>query len=329
VLIAINYHYVRMSFDEPHPGIHGVTPSELQRHLALLRQCGTLVGADALRAAVHGAELPARAILITFDDGLREQIDCACPVLTSMGVPALFFVNTGPIADRTVSTVHKVHVLRARLGSDAFIALLTRHARRHDVALTTNVPVKKILWQYPYDTPATARLKFMLNFTLHPSTCARLISSCFDEVFPAEEADWSEQLYMDEPRLAVLAADEQVGTHGHQHVPLGLLPAEDIDFQLTASLDLLERWTGRRPWCLSYPFGSMDACSGDAAAVARRAGIEAAFTMERAANSSTASPLHLARLDNQDLPWAGGRSGVEQFLDTLPQSVWSTEMQLS
>src|SRR5689334_9462108 len=114
MLIAVNYHYVRPSFDAPHPGIHGVTPPELAAQLRLLGQFGQFIGLPELHAAVEGRhELPERALIVTFDDGLREQYQHAVPILRELGIPAIFFINTGPIARGTVSTVHKIHLTRA------------------------------------------------------------------------------------------------------------------------------------------------------------------------------------------------------------------------
>jgi peptidoglycan/xylan/chitin deacetylase (PgdA/CDA1 family) len=50
---------------------------------------------DVLEYYVNGAELPARAVLITFDDGYRDNLEHAAPVLERYGYPAVLFV---PIA---------------------------------------------------------------------------------------------------------------------------------------------------------------------------------------------------------------------------------------
>ncbi|GAA4610366.1 peptidoglycan/xylan/chitin deacetylase (PgdA/CDA1 family) [Actinoplanes octamycinicus] len=47
-------------------------------------------------AALRGeAELPARPVLITFDDGFADFADEALPILTGLGLPATLFVTTG------------------------------------------------------------------------------------------------------------------------------------------------------------------------------------------------------------------------------------------
>jgi peptidoglycan/xylan/chitin deacetylase (PgdA/CDA1 family) len=49
---------------------------------------------------VDGRALPPRAVLITFDDGYRDNVDNAAPVLRTYGYPAVLFVPIGYLDDR-------------------------------------------------------------------------------------------------------------------------------------------------------------------------------------------------------------------------------------
>ncbi|MEJ7892336.1 MAG: polysaccharide deacetylase family protein [Solirubrobacteraceae bacterium] len=68
--------------------------------LATVRDCGwDFIGADALRASVRGdGALPARAALVTFDDGYRSALEHALPVLREHACPAVLFVPTAYVA---------------------------------------------------------------------------------------------------------------------------------------------------------------------------------------------------------------------------------------
>lgn len=324
MLLAVNFHYVRPRFDAPFPGIHGVTPGELRRQLALLGRLGEFVTAHEVRAAVRGGvRLPDRAILVTFDDGLREQFEHAWPVLRAMGVPAIFFVNTAPIADGTVSTVHQIHLLRAQLAPADFVDLLRTLATTAEIPLALGEPTREAREQYPYDSPETAALKYALNFELPLVARRRLIRECFVAAFGTREAEISRDLYLDADEIRRLTAEAAVGTHGHEHLPLNEVPIAVAEELIRTSLDQLEAATGERPFAMSYPYGGCEACPPAVADRARALGVDFAFTMERAGNVSLDQPLHLARFDCNDLP--GGRHprfAADELFDAVPAAGW-------
>ena len=51
-----------------------------------------------------GGDLPPRSICVTFDDGYRDNLDCAAPVLEETGVPATVFVAPGFLGDGLAAT---------------------------------------------------------------------------------------------------------------------------------------------------------------------------------------------------------------------------------
>jgi peptidoglycan/xylan/chitin deacetylase (PgdA/CDA1 family) len=324
MLIAVNYHYLRPSFDAPYPGIHGITPEQFESQLAALARVGTFVGAREILAAVRGTgRLPERAFVVTFDDGLREQFEHAVGILERLRIPAIFFANTAPIAQANVSSVHKIHLLRSHVAPGEFAERLRSQAERRGIAFDVNGDLHKAVEHYKYDDPETARLKYLMNFTLSSADRDALVEVLFAETFGKDEPELSRKLYMDRRQAAELAARGWLGTHAHEHLPLGLLPAAEAERQLDESLELLCEWTGERPFALSYPYGSREASSESVAAAASRLGIEFAFTMERAANPTLAGPLHLARFDNNDLP--GGKASrwsAETLFGDVPARTW-------
>jgi peptidoglycan/xylan/chitin deacetylase (PgdA/CDA1 family) len=69
--------------------------------MALLDELGYRpVSLDAVRDHyLHGLELPDGAVLITFDDGYRDNLENALPVLREHGFPAVLFVPIGFLDD--------------------------------------------------------------------------------------------------------------------------------------------------------------------------------------------------------------------------------------
>jgi peptidoglycan/xylan/chitin deacetylase (PgdA/CDA1 family) len=325
MLIAVVYHYIRPSFDDPHPSIYGVTPAQLEAQLRLLGGVGEFVEPRELRAAVQdGGRLPTKGILVTLDDGLREQFEWALPVLDRLGVTPLFFVSTQPIAQRAVCTVHKIHLLRARTAPAEFLALLRTHAGRQgtDVRLPEDQDAQACA-VYRYDAPEAARLKYLLNFRLPSKTSEALVDACFSDVFGDDEAAISADLYMDREQIREIGARGCLGTHGHRHLPLGVLSPAAVWEDVETSFEYLTTWSGARPFALAYPYGTYEACSAQVGEIAAALGVELGFTGEAAGNADLRRPFHLARFDCNDLP--GGRRArwdVQSLFARVPTARW-------
>src|SRR5215471_9542328 len=96
------------------PGNRMSMPVSLfDEQMAQLRELGyTVVGLDAgLDHYVDGAALPDRAVLITFDDGYRDNLENAAPVLHRHGYPAVQFVPLAYVGDRQ-PLPHEEHLAR-------------------------------------------------------------------------------------------------------------------------------------------------------------------------------------------------------------------------
>lgn len=89
---ALMYHRVVPAAEEP-DGI-SVTQQAFARHLGWLRRWGyQSVGAADLAGALEGARpLPRKPVLLTFDDGFRDNLTDALPILRELGFNALVFV---------------------------------------------------------------------------------------------------------------------------------------------------------------------------------------------------------------------------------------------
>src|SRR5437764_1827443 len=84
------------------PGNRMSMPVSLfDEQMAQLRELGyVVVDLDAVLAHyVHGQPLPKGSVLITFDDGYRDNLEKAAPVLQKHGYPAVQFVPIGYVGD--------------------------------------------------------------------------------------------------------------------------------------------------------------------------------------------------------------------------------------
>jgi len=320
MLVAVAYHYIRDSFDSPYTSILGLTPDELSAQLDRLGRIAPFVSQPDVADAIAGRrKLPDRCWLLTFDDGLREQYDLAWTILERRGIPAVFFVNTEPIFEGKTSTVHKLHILRSQVSPEVLLAVVKEQLESSGLRPLVSQGSNP----YRFDDPAGAELKYLLNLALPHAQAAAVVDAAMATLMGSRAGDIGAELYMTPDQLSRLAAADCVGTHGHSHVALGRLPVDEAAHQIRRSCELLRHHTGTAPVAMSYPYGSIDACSVAVAERASAAGIKFAFTTEPAANSSFDLPLLLARIDCNDAP--GGRHApdhAEQAFERLPLASW-------
>jgi peptidoglycan/xylan/chitin deacetylase (PgdA/CDA1 family) len=139
------YHYL----SDPPPGADryrrdlSVSPALFEQHLAYLREQGyqAITLYDLLYHLAQGAPLPERPVIITFDDGYRDNYENAFPLLEEYGFDATFFVlievtNQGEAEYLTWDMLREMHAA----GMD-----IECHARVHE-----NLPENddaRLIWQ--------------------------------------------------------------------------------------------------------------------------------------------------------------------------------------
>jgi peptidoglycan/xylan/chitin deacetylase (PgdA/CDA1 family) len=93
-LVVLNYHRIAAATAPPlDRGLWSAIPEQFAAQLDLLQRHFDVISAAELEAALaarHG-----RRVLITFDDGYRDNHDHALPALRKAGLPATFFLSTG------------------------------------------------------------------------------------------------------------------------------------------------------------------------------------------------------------------------------------------
>ena len=93
-LLILLWHNIEPTWYQPfRPGV-GI--QGLAHQLKRLRQLTTVVPlSSALEDLSNGKPLPPRAVAITFDDGYRDNLDLAVPLLQELDLPATFFLISG------------------------------------------------------------------------------------------------------------------------------------------------------------------------------------------------------------------------------------------
>lgn len=118
------YHHV----SDRTPRVTSVTEEELREHLQFLRdnEFTVIDIREAIAAARGEREIPAKSVVITFDDAYQNVFTNGRPILKEFGVPWTLFVSTDPITDRPgqymswdqIRTLHAEGVVIANHSTD-------------------------------------------------------------------------------------------------------------------------------------------------------------------------------------------------------------------
>ena len=92
-----------------------------------------------------------------------------------------------------------------------------------------------------------------------------------------------------------------IGSHGHEHLPLGTLSESNKSEQVNKTQHILSAISGKTIPAFSYPYGSVAACA-DTQNTLQSNQFTFAFTMNRAVNINLETPFYLSRFDNNDAP---------------------------
>jgi peptidoglycan/xylan/chitin deacetylase (PgdA/CDA1 family) len=93
-LIVLMWHNVEGTWC--YPSAPGAGTRGLAQQMRQLKRLASVVPLeDALEALAAERPLPPRTVAITFDDGYRDNLDLAAPLLQDLGLPATFFLVPG------------------------------------------------------------------------------------------------------------------------------------------------------------------------------------------------------------------------------------------
>jgi peptidoglycan/xylan/chitin deacetylase (PgdA/CDA1 family) len=307
-LNIVTYHYI----DDPKKytgGIYPVSPEDFEKQLEILGKSHTFISEkDLVDAIADKKNLPEKACLVTFDDGLSVQYQHAVPTLKKKKIPAVFFISTQPHSEGKATVVHKIHyLLSARKPEELLSELLSLYKEKTGRSLDwESVDVQKIRSWYIYDDEETGKFKYLLNHLLPPNLSREITEQIFINFYQRTEKDFCNDLYLKKEEIANIRDEEffAIGLHSHTHMDISKFSTDDVVLDFKKNLNVLkEKFSVKNVYGLSYPYGITDSESDSkkVSTVAKELGLLYGVTTERGVNRNLKNPLVLKRLRPDDL----------------------------
>ncbi|MBX5483661.1 MAG: polysaccharide deacetylase family protein [Myxococcaceae bacterium] len=217
----------------------------LARQLELLTRHYEVVRlSDVVRALKGERPFPNRAVALTFDDGFRNNLLNAAPVLKRFGVPATLFVTTGFIGTSGWMWGYELEEMIFRYSPTRFAAV----SRDPNVAALCERSPSAY-------TAVLACVEYLKR--LSPERRAPILHRLRSEL-PVEQNEGNRFLTWDEVR-ELPGYGFELGAHTVTHPILTQLPEHKVEWEMLQSRGMLERETGVRPTLFSYPNGDTNA----------------------------------------------------------------------
>lgn len=240
----------------------------------------------------NGRSLPPHPALITFDDGYRDNLTEALPILQQRQLPATIFLATHHIGttnpffwDLVAYCFHHTsqsHATFPLLGEQSWADTTSRNA----IMLTLLRQLKRLPDQDKWT--AVRQIPAALHVPIPDSAFANL------------------HLTWDDVRQ-LQASNISMGAHTHTHPILTSCTDEQAQHEIQLSKQLIEEKTGQPVLSFAYPNGQPYDYTPQHAAFVAAAGIPAAFTLRPAPSRPTElrrTPHTIRRIliDHTDTP---------------------------
>lgn len=258
----------------PDRDVLSVSPERFALHMRVVRECFAPLSLSELTLHLRrGRPLPPRALVVTFDDGYRDNYTHAFPVLKAYGIPATFFVTTGLIGERRHFWWDRV---RQGLKPEAAVSAawpelgdrLRGRSRAEQVALVEEA-LKRV---------ATVEARDRLELL-----CAPVVPETRGTMTWAELKEMAE-------------AGMEIGSHTVTHPILANQDPAEAAWEVRHSKEVLERELGREVAHFAYPNGGRDDFSPALMRQIEAAGYVSACSTLEGFVSKRSDPFSLERI---------------------------------
>lgn len=244
-----------------------------QQMIYLKNNFSILSPSEFLACRNNGAGFPKNAVMITFDDGYRDNYINAFPILKKYNIPAIIFITTDPIETREPLFFDALRY--AIINSPRFILDL------RDIGLSKYQLDKK------NELLLLKAIRDITEFSksMDSISKSRLIHTIYERLWLGWEEVKNKKIYLSWDEISEMAGNGvEFGSHTKTHPQLSALTFEECKDELVCSKKIIEERTGRKARVIAYPFGWPNEFNNMVEKAAREVGYECAFSLYRDKN---------------------------------------------
>jgi peptidoglycan/xylan/chitin deacetylase (PgdA/CDA1 family) len=292
-LLVFNYHRIAEQGNNPYdPGLIEASPDQFDEQMRILKKHYALAELAEVQELVdHPERIRHCRVLVTLDDGYRDNHDVAFPILRSHGIKATFFLATGFVGTNRVPWWDQLAYLVRRTEKRT----LRLHYPRE---LTCDI----------HERSRFAVLETLLSLYKCEKTPdpERFLCGVAEACGVTRPREASERLFMTwEDARSLVKGGMSIGSHSHDHELLAKLSREEQLHQCRLSREIIAREVGLEVDAMAYPVGSRSSFSDVTLGCLRETGYRTAFSYYGGVNASSKA---IPRYDVNRISVGGGAS---------------------
>lgn len=263
------YHYVRDLRNSRYPNIKGLQIELFREQIQFLKKHYNFVTIEQVLDAYHNnneKDLPAHAVLLTFDDAYRDHFDYVFPYLEHEKIQGAFYAPVKAVTENTVLDVNKIHFILASTPDEKLPQLVNElklqlDNYRQDWNLHSfDYYFEKLAAANRFDSKEVIFVKRLLQVELDERLRKMITDDIFHKVVGMDEGMFSRELYMSMDQIKCMVDNGMhFGSHGYDHYWLNSLSKEKQEFEIKKSIEFIQEVGGdTHNWTICYPYGAYD-----------------------------------------------------------------------
>lgn len=206
--------------------------------------CTVLSMDEYLDINLNGQDLPPRSVVVSFDDGFRNNYSVAAPILHDLHMPAIFYISSGMV---NTDLMFWVDVLEDCINLTSRHTISLKLNKNRSFPTRTEAQKLEALHSIKSYCKSVSQLEY--KRVLNDLQSATKITASVAHAENYEVIKWDELREMDRDPLFT------IGGHAMYHDILSQLPEDRLDLEIRTSLDLLHLHLGHGVEHYSYPEG--------------------------------------------------------------------------
>jgi peptidoglycan/xylan/chitin deacetylase (PgdA/CDA1 family) len=272
----LSYHRVN---DDEDPFFGSVPTRVFEQHMSYIAGTYRVLTVEELVERTRRGTLPPNALAITFDDGYRDNLTHAAPILLRLGLPATIFVATGLIGT-------------------AEIPWFDRLAMAFKTTPETSVltPWGQVLSLASSRDRLDALAQVLAQFKRQPDDEMRqMLDGLLAALRVNDRTNFKDLMLTWDDVNALAGLGFSIGAHTVHHPILSRVSLERARTEIEGSRTMIESACGPVPTAFAYPNGTADDYTNAIKNLVREAGFSCGVTTRFGLNCAATCPYELRR----------------------------------